>query len=34
MAIQLGATWTYYTSCGRPAWRHAATLLLHGRELR
>ena len=34
MAIQLGATWTYYTSCGRPAWRHAATLLLRGRELR
>jgi hypothetical protein len=34
MAIQLGATWTYYTSCRRPAWRHAATLLLHGRELR
>lgn len=34
MAIQLGATWTYYTACRRPTWRHAAIRLLHGQELR
>jgi hypothetical protein len=34
MAIQLGATWTYYTSCRTPAWRRAAARLLAGHELR
>jgi hypothetical protein len=33
MAIQLGARWTYYTDCGRPAWRSAAARLLGGHEL-
>jgi hypothetical protein len=34
MAIELGATWTYYTRCAPPAWRRAAAQLLHGRALR
>jgi hypothetical protein len=32
MAIQLGATWTHYTSCSDPAWRAAAARLLAGRR--
>jgi hypothetical protein len=34
MAIQLGATWTYYTSCHTPSWRRAAARLLAGHRLR
>ncbi len=32
MALQLGATWTNYTSCSSPAWQRAATHLLAGRR--
>jgi hypothetical protein len=34
MAIQLGATWTYYTSCREPSWQRAARRLLGGMRLR
>jgi hypothetical protein len=33
MAIQLGASWTHYTSCSNSQWRAAATKLLSGRRL-
>jgi hypothetical protein len=33
MAIQLGATWTNYTSCSNSAWRAGASTLLSGRRL-
>ncbi|WP_426564148.1 hypothetical protein ACPPVT_22110 [Angustibacter sp. McL0619] len=33
MAIQLGATWTNYTSCSSAQWRSAAGELLSGRRL-
>ena len=33
MAIQLGATWTHYTTCPDPSWRHAAARLLRGHRL-
>ncbi|WP_378227007.1 hypothetical protein [Angustibacter luteus] len=33
MAIQLGASWTHYTSCSNSHWRAAATRLLSGRRL-
>jgi hypothetical protein len=32
MALQLGATWTNYTSCSSPAWQRAAARLLAGRR--
>ncbi|KQX61923.1 hypothetical protein [Angustibacter sp. Root456] len=32
MAVQLGATWTNYTSCSSPAWQRAASRLLAGRR--
>jgi hypothetical protein len=33
MARLQGATWTYYTSCHRTAWRRAARRLVHGRRI-
>jgi hypothetical protein len=33
MAIQLGATWTHYTTCPLPTWRHAAAQLLAGHRI-
>lgn len=33
MAIQLGATWTHYTTCQPSSWRYAAAQLLRGRRL-
>lgn len=33
MAIELGATWTHYTTCQPPHWRYAAATLLRGRRL-
>jgi hypothetical protein len=33
MAIQLGATWTHYTTCRLPSWRAAASQLLHGHRI-
>jgi hypothetical protein len=33
MAIQLGASWTHYTSCSNSQWRAAAARLLSGRRL-
>jgi hypothetical protein len=33
MAIQLGASWTHYTSCSNSHWRAAATRLLSGRRV-
>ena len=33
MAIQLGASWTHYTSCSNSQWRAAAATLLSGRRL-
>lgn len=32
MALQLGATWTNYTSCSSPAWQRGAARLLAGRR--
>lgn len=34
MAILQGATWTDYTSCHDPKWRHEAKRLLHGHPLK
>ena len=33
MAILQGATWTHYTSCTSPRWRHEARRLLEGERL-
>jgi hypothetical protein len=33
MALLQGATWTHYTKCDNPTWRHDARVLLSGKKL-